>query len=235
MQGFLAKFIEEFYRLFDTYGRGELHACYHDSCMFSLCITTIENSFVPIRQYKYGPLIYDSRNLQKIGDDNRRISLLRHGKTAVLDFLRIKFPLTKHDGNSFRVDVISTANNRAVFTVNGLYKEVDQSNNSPTRCFQRTFTCAQTPAGVLIIADHILLTNATEAQVLNMNRSPTTTTSQADIQNQLIHRFSQQSGMNIQYSKLCLQENNWHYDKAAQVFLDLQNKNQIPAEAFNQS
>ncbi len=111
MQGFLAKFIEEFYRLFDTYGRGELHACYHDSCMFSLCITTIENSFVPIRQYKYGPLIYDSRNLQKIGDDNRRISLLRHGKTAVLDFLRIKFPLTKHDGNSFRVDVISTAVN----------------------------------------------------------------------------------------------------------------------------
>jgi hypothetical protein len=105
MQAFLAKFIEEFYRLFDTIGRGELHACYHDSCMFS----TAEGSSVPTRQYKYGPLIYESRNLQKITDDNRRISLLRHGKTAVLDFLRIKFPLTKHDGNSFHVDVMTTA------------------------------------------------------------------------------------------------------------------------------
>jgi len=240
MQAFLAKFIEEFYRLFDTHGRGELHACYHDSCMFSLCITTMENTSVPTRQSKYGPLIYDSRNLQKVIDDHRRISLLRHGKAAVLDFLRVKFPVTKHDGHSFHVDVISTANNRAIFTVNGLYKEVDPSNNGPVRCFQRTFTCAQTAAGVLIIADHILLTNATEAQVLNMNR-PLTTSSQTtndpntnvDIQNLMIHKFSQESGMNIAYSKLCLHENHWNYDKAAEVFLDLQNKNQIPLEAFN--
>ena len=109
MQGFLAKFIEEFYRLFDTRGRGELHACYHDLCMFSLCISTMDNSLVPTRQYKYGQLIYESRNLQRIADENRRMNLLRHGKTAVLDFLRVKFPVTKHDGNSFRVDVISTA------------------------------------------------------------------------------------------------------------------------------
>jgi hypothetical protein len=109
MQGFLAKFIDEFYRLFDTHGRGDLHACYHDLCILSLCIATIENSGVPTRQYKYGALIYESRNLQKIVDDNRRISLLRHGKTAVVDFLRVKFPLTKHDGNSFHVDVISTS------------------------------------------------------------------------------------------------------------------------------
>ncbi len=109
MQTFLAKFIDEFYRLFDTRGRGELHACYHDSCMFSLCITISDSSIVPTRQYKYGALIYESRNLQKVIDDNKRITLLRHGKTAVLDFLRIKFPLTKHDGNSFHVDVLLTA------------------------------------------------------------------------------------------------------------------------------
>jgi hypothetical protein len=179
MQTFLAKFIQEFYRLFDTHGRGELYACYHDSCMLSLCITTIENSIVPIRQYRYGPLIYESRNLQKIVDDNRRCSLLRHGKTAVLDFLRVKFPLTKHDGNSFRVDVISTSvsctkfyysilfiifyriielfsqlmvftkkvNKIVLFIMQFLFILVDQSTNSPVRCFQRTFTCAQTPAG----------------------------------------------------------------------------------------
>ncbi|CAF2979145.1 unnamed protein product [Rotaria sp. Silwood2] len=250
MQSFLAKFIDEYYRLFDTRGRSELHACYQDSCMFSLCIAPTESSMVPTKSYKYGPLIYESRNLKKIFDDNKRTTLLRHGKTDVLDFLRIKFPLTKHDGKSFHVDVFSTANNRAIFTVNGLYREIDQGVNGPVRSFQRTFTCSQTPAGVLIVADHIMIINATDSQVLNMTRSTPPASSSTepssskmmesqnvpgpsiDIQTQMIHRFSQQSGMNIEYSKLCLSENDWNYERAAQKFQDCLKMNVIPPEAF---
>ena len=84
MQSFLVKFIDEYDRLFETRGRGELHACYHDSCMFSVCIAPTEGSMVPTRSYKYGPLIYDSKNLKEIDDDNKRSTLLRHGKTDVL-------------------------------------------------------------------------------------------------------------------------------------------------------
>ncbi|CAF1618975.1 unnamed protein product [Adineta ricciae] len=240
MQGFLAKFIDEYYRLFDTRGREELHACYHDVCMFSLCISTADSTIVPTRHFKFGNLVVESRNLQKVIDDKRRMMLLRQGKPTVLEFLRTKFPLTKHDGNSFHVDVLSTANNRAVFTVNGLYREVEQSTNGPVRCFQRTFTCAQTAAGVLIVADHIMISNATDSQVSKINSatpSVTVSTSQplnshADLENQMVLRFSQESGMNIAYSKLCLQENNWNYDKAAEVFLDAKQKNMIPSEAF---
>lgn len=254
LQDFLAKFIEEYYRLFDTRGRGELHACYHDRCMFSVCIAPTEGSIVPTKSYKYGPLIYDSRNFKKIFDDNKRASLLRHGKTDVLDFLRIKYPLTKHEGKSFHVDVISTANNRAIFTVNGLYREIESGANGPVRSFQRTFTCSQTASGVLIIADHIMIMNATDAQVFNMTRTapPTTTTHSTaqssttmesqhglglsiDAQNQMIQKFSQQSGMTIDYSKLCLLQNQWHYDKAAQNFQDLLKTNSIPPEAFKKT
>lgn len=240
MQTFLARFIDEYFRLFDTRGRGELHACYHETCMFSMCVSTMDNSIVPVRQYKFGALIYDSRNLRRI-DENRRTNLLRHGKTAVLDFFRIKFPLTRHDGNSFHIDVLSTSNNRAIFSVNGLFREVDQGANGPVRCFQRTFTCAQTAAGVLIIADHLMLNNATDAQVMKLTRSETSTsssteptkpTSELDLQNQMIARFSQQSGMNNEFSKLCLTEHNWNYDKAAEVFLELNRQNKIPAHAF---
>jgi hypothetical protein len=109
MQDFLTNFIKLFFQRFDTNGREELHACYHDSCMFSLSISTSEGSVVQTRQYRYGPLLYDSRNLLKVVDNNKRMSLLRHGKTAVMEFLKVKFPATKHDGNSFHVDVISTA------------------------------------------------------------------------------------------------------------------------------
>jgi nuclear RNA export factor len=252
MQAFLAKFIDEYYRLFDTRGRSELHACYHDSCMFSLCIAPTESSVVPTKSFKYGALIYESRNLKKIYDDNKRTTLLRHGKTDVLDFLRIKFPLTKHDGNSFHVDVFSTSNNRAIFTVNGLYRELDQGNNAPIRSFQRTFTCSQTSSGVLIIADHIMIINATDSQVLNMARAapptnssiqPSLSSSQimesqispvtnTDVQAQMIQKFSEQSGMNIEFSRLCLFENNWIYEKAAQKFQECQKMNLIPPEAF---
>ncbi|CAF2033580.1 unnamed protein product [Rotaria magnacalcarata] len=256
MQAFLAKFIDEYYRLFDTRGRGELHACYHDTCMFSLCIAPTEGSIVPTKSYKYGALIYDSRNLKKIFDDNKRTTLLRHGKTDVLDFLRIKFPLTKHDGKSFHVDVFSTANNRAIFSVNGLYREIDQGVNGPVRSFQRTFTCSQTSSGVLIVSDHIMIINATDNQVMNMTRStpptngamPATTTTAppqtimesqtgpgVDVQAQMIQKFSQESGMNIEYSRLCLVENDWNYNKAAQKFQDCQKMNLIPPEAFRKS
>lgn len=114
---------------------------------------------------------------------------------------------------------------------------------------------------VLIIADHIMIMNATDGQVFNMTRSapppPTTTTNStaqssttmesqhglglsSDAQNQMIQKFSQQSGMIIEYSKLlvfvfhwqyidllyfviysCLSQNQWNYDKAAQNFQDL--------------
>lgn len=98
--------------------------------------------------------------------------------------------------------------------------------------------------------------NATDAQVLNMNRStpPPATSSTAqssstvdnqtggapsgDLQNQMIHKFSEQSRMTVEYSKLlvhtpfsssissvfdcsCLAQNGWNYDKAAQNFQDL--------------
>lgn len=108
MQAFLDKFIRHFYDLFDVAGRDGLHVCYYDPCMLSVCISPTEGSVVATKPVKYGALIHESRNLKKIFDENKRARLLLHGKTHVLDFLRIKFPATKHDGSSFHVDVVST-------------------------------------------------------------------------------------------------------------------------------
>lgn len=96
--------------------------------------------------------------------------------------------------------------------------------------------------------------NATDAQVSNMSRAappPASSTAQPsstmesqssvgpsnDAQNQMIQKFSQQSGMTFDFSKLlvflchcwsivffhssCLLQNGWNYDNAAQNFQDL--------------
>ncbi|XP_076069319.1 nuclear RNA export factor 1-like [Oratosquilla oratoria] len=52
------------------------------------------------------------------------------------------------------------------------------------------------------------------------------------IQVQMIKHFSQVSGMRFQYSRMCLQENQWDYEKAGQLFLDMHKKGQVPAEYF---
>ena len=324
MQAFLAKFIDEFYRLFDTRSRGELHACYHDSCMFSLCVSSNDGAMVVTRQYKYGNLIYDSRNLKKI-DENKRLTLLRHGKTAVLDFLRNKFPMTKHDGNSFRVDVLSTAvSNRQFDALIDCFaflleqsRDLHGERTLPRRSVEpmshrssvetivdlssrsrAQWTCSLFPtdiylcsnsywvsvwldgfwAGrrmpwsfrVLIIADHIMLNNATDAQVLvryfllmksekragcpflasltcwnfqhtgdgssssEANRShcwcQSAATNGPSICSTIRHEYRvletvrHRTGTSSLHSALsfrCLIENNWNFDKAAEVFRDL--------------
>ena len=76
-----------------------------------------------------------------------------------------------------------------------------------------------------------------------MESQSSSVASVVDPQNQLIQKFSQQSGMNIEYSKMfvcllllffqylfciiyiissCLSENDWNYDKAAQKFQECQ-------------
>ena len=157
IEKFLNSFIQIFFGLFDTPNREALQQCYHDRCMFSLCITNLESGFLPIRQYRYGSLIHESRNLNKIVDDQRRTNLLRHGKATVMEFFRKKFPATTHDGNSFRVDVISSTvclkernilgsidddlfqGNRLIFTINGLFKEGSCQSHSRIGFLMRIF------------------------------------------------------------------------------------------------
>ncbi|XP_059147995.1 nuclear RNA export factor 1-like, partial [Physella acuta] len=51
-------------------------------------------------------------------------------------------------------------------------------------------------------------------------------------QQQMVENFCIQSKMNHQFSLICLQDNGWDYQRAAQNFNDLHNQGKIPAEAF---
>lgn len=51
-------------------------------------------------------------------------------------------------------------------------------------------------------------------------------------QMQMVQQMCQQSNMNIEWSKKCLEETNWDYNRAVYVFTELQKQNKIPPEAF---
>ena len=44
--------------------------------------------------------------------------------------------------------------------------------------------------------------------------------------------FSEMSGMNLEWSGRCLEENQWNYDKATTVFNDLKAAGKVPPEAY---
>jgi len=45
-------------------------------------------------------------------------------------------------------------------------------------------------------------------------------------------KFSEQSGMNIEWSGKCLVENSWNFEAAARIFAEAKAAGKIPPEAF---
>ena len=108
---------------------------------------------------------------------------------------------------------------------------------SPTRCF----VVVPNNDGFNIINETLYVSQATDLSkrkaFLNqpVTSQPTTSTIVVDdnTKQSLATSFSQKSGMNLQYSAQCLEENNWDFDKAAVVFSEAKAKGSIPPEAFN--
>ena len=69
-------------------------------------------------------------------------------------------------------------------------------------------------------------------QPSNAASNPTAVLPSEAIQNQLVAEFSARSGMNEKFSRQCLNEFQWDFEKAAAQFLILKNRGGVPSEAF---
>lgn len=49
---------------------------------------------------------------------------------------------------------------------------------------------------------------------------------------QMVQAMATQSNMNLEWSRKCLEETNWDYERAAFAFSELHKQNRIPPEAF---
>jgi len=140
--------------------------------------------------------------------------------------------------------------NFILFTVTGLYKERDE-RSVPYRFFSRTFTLVPQNAGFVIINEMLYVTNPTHQQMKNAFRPPPPTPSPSPIphvqavplpvpvagpsdqeKHSMLIAFMQQSGMNDEWSKNCLEQNGWDFSKSAVIFTQLKEQNKIPPEAF---
>ncbi|XP_035623947.1 nuclear RNA export factor 1 isoform X3 [Oncorhynchus keta] len=180
----------------------------------------------------------DSRNIKRLKDPSTRFRLLKHTRLNVVALLN-ELPKTQHDSASFNVDVNTYTTTLLSFTVSGMFKEVDGKSQGAVRAFSRVFIAV--PAGIsglCIVNDELFVRIATTEEIQHAFAATAPTPSSSPVptltapQQEMLSAFSLKSGMNLEWSQKCLQDNEWDFNKAAQIFTQLKIEGKIPDVAF---
>lgn len=240
--GIVLQFLLQFFKLYDSDSRQPLLDAYHENAVMSMACV---GSFEHLKEY-----ISESRNLLRVNREDRQFKLLRRGRLQVVSFLS-SLPKTQHDPTTFTLDVPFTSEKLMTFTVSGMFKEPAKKNDR-IKHFNRTFVVVPHNAGFVIVNEILFITFAThknsekaftspesslEAVATAAAASPSTSAASPPPLDQaakqtLAINFSAKSGMNVEWSVKCLEENHWDFDKSAVVFGELKNSGKIPPEAF---
>lgn len=143
-----------------------------------------------------------------------------------------------------------------VLTVTGLFKERNSNPKAEfARIFQKTMVIVPNNGGFCIKNDMMHINNASYSQSRNAFKAPIIASPQLNAPQmpaamatapqqltasgpddatkmQMIQAMSQQSNMNVEWSRKCLEETNWDFQRAGFVFSELFKQNKIPPEAF---
>uniref|UniRef100_A0AAX7SLT0 Nuclear RNA export factor 1 n=1 Tax=Astatotilapia calliptera TaxID=8154 RepID=A0AAX7SLT0_ASTCA len=225
----ILRFLQQYYSIYDSGDRQPLLDAYHDGA--SLSITTPYSTQNPSRS-SLGEYYKDSRNLKRTSPHHTRLN--------VVAFLN-ELPKTQHDIASFTIDVNTYTNTLLSFTVSGVFKEVvvDGKSRESTMAFSRVFiTVPAGNSGLCIVNDQLFIRMATTEEIRRAFVAPAPTPSSSPVptltaqQQEMLTAFSQKSGMNLEWSQKCLQDNEWDFSRAAQIFTQLKAEGKIPDVAF---
>lgn len=244
------QFLEQYYTLFDSDNRQPLLEAYHEHALFSLTVNTYHQN----NQQKLGAYVSANRNIKHKTDLDTRCRLLKQSRLQVVSYLS-ELPPTKHDVHSFAVDLTFFTPQMLLLTVTGVFKERKPAGQTePLRSFHRTMVIVPVGGGFCIRNDMLHINNTVSAQdekcfkepapavptpaapVVTANVAvpvvPPTTAPDDNTKLQMVQTLAVTTGMNLEWSRRCLQETNWDYQRAEFSFRELQKLNQVPQEAF---
>eukprot|EP01112_Ceratiomyxa_fruticulosa_P012465 TRINITY_DN3453_c0_g1_i4.p1 TRINITY_DN3453_c0_g1~~TRINITY_DN3453_c0_g1_i4.p1 ORF type:complete len:564 (+),score=108.41 TRINITY_DN3453_c0_g1_i4:333-2024(+) len=249
-QSFADDFVNRFLDLCDKNRSGLVHA-YADNAVFS--ITSYP------KNKALAPYAFHDRNLVTKNGYEKRAEHLYVGKQRVVKEL-CDFPETKHQREGLVVDafMVKGINTVDLITINMHGDWIEDQGRFRTS-YNRTLLLAPAPPNssalvngfqAVIINDILHVTIAKKHPIVNnsVNTSTTTVTiptiagpssspipvtpNNILIQQQMVIRFSEQTGMNLTFSEQCLTSNQWDYDKSLINFNELKLANSVPPEAF---
>ncbi|XP_053435588.1 nuclear RNA export factor 2-like [Nycticebus coucang] len=235
IKSLVLEFLQQYYSIYDNGNRQGLFSAYHDEACFSLIIPF--NSEDPISS-SLCEYFKESRNLKVIKDPYLRRKLLKHTKCDIVETLRM-LPKTQHDLSSFLVDMWFQTERMLCFSINGVFKEMEGKYQDSVLAFTRTFIATPgSNSNLCIVNDELFVRDASSKETQRAFSIPKTTLCSnstpilSQEQQEMVQAFSTQSGMKLDWSQKCLQDNEWNYTRAGQIFTLLQAEGKIPEEAF---
>ncbi|XP_030161491.1 nuclear RNA export factor 2-like isoform X1 [Lynx canadensis] len=237
LKSLILQFLQQYYLIYDSEDRQGLLCAYHYKACFSLTIPFNPKDPAPSSLCKY---FKESRNMKKIKDPYLRVQLLKHTKHDIVCSLST-LPKTQHDISSFVVDMWFHTEMMLCFSVNGVFKEVEGRSQDSVRAFTRTFIATPTDnSSLCIVNDELFVRDVSPNETQSMSSIPVSSSTSSSVfilskeQQEMVQAFSTQSGMKLEWSQKCLQDNEWNYTRAGQVFTMLKNEGKIPEDSFKQ-
>ncbi|KAI1433630.1 hypothetical protein GGR50DRAFT_667377 [Xylaria sp. CBS 124048] len=244
-------FITEFLTLYDG-NRDNLAATYYDEkSTFSIAVDTPAHCTPTAPSSSLGGYIKLSRNHVKRTHPSARQQRLFTGANQIQAVWK-QLPATRHPNiraqfHKYIVDChpvhgladpsgqSSTGVDGLMITLHGEFEDQEQGTfNTATRSFSRTFILGPGAPGrnpIVVVSDMLsikpksLPTTSPSTQTITQ-----TITAEGQLQEQMLFELCRQTGMILEYSRLCLDGANWNFDQALTSFHE--NKTQLPMEAF---
>ncbi|XP_065082338.1 nuclear RNA export factor 1 isoform X1 [Ochlerotatus camptorhynchus] len=251
--GIVRQFLEQYFIIYDSDNRQPLLEAYHEHAMISM---TVFNSPSQGSQQRLQNYLTYNRNLNSKRDLDTRCRYLKMGRLPVVSFLS-ELPNTKHDPQTFVVDLTLFTPQLILLTVTGVFKERKVAViNEPYRSFQRSLVIVPSGSGFCIRNEMIHINNTTRIQDEKAFKDPASNGFQASTSTavpvpaavaapsvplggpddntklQMVQTMAAHSNMNLEWSRKCLEETNWDFERAGFAFAELHKQNRIPPEAF---
>ncbi|XP_053696650.1 nuclear RNA export factor 1 isoform X2 [Sabethes cyaneus] len=243
------QFLEQYFIIYDSDNRQPLLDAYHEHAMISMTVFNNPSQGSQQRLQNYLP---HNRNLSFKRDLETRCRFLKMGRLPVVSFLS-ELPPTKHDPQSFVVDLTLFTPQLILLTVTGVFKERKLAViNEPYRSFQRSLVIVPSGGGFCIRNEMIHINNTTRIQDEKAFKEiplaaavpavpaavvapvPAVPVGGPDDNTklQMVQTMAAHSNMNLEWSRKCLEETNWDFERAGFAFSELHKQNRIPPEAF---
>lgn len=242
-QQFIDQFLSHFFTLYDSGNRNNLIGLYQKNSVFSLTSSLVldqaTSQTVRLENYKKF-----ARNLIKMIDFSKSCKELMHGDKDIITRF-CKLPPTEHDPYTFTVDVVHFTPPCIVLVVTGAFREPAQNliEVEGVYGFSRTFVLQGIENGEYVIKNEMLhVTNATTS-LANRAFKVVRVAGSANLKGGLVIKdineridvvlsFSKITTLNKFWARKYLEEAQWDFKKALEIFVDLYKSEKISLSAF---
>ncbi|KAG5513958.1 hypothetical protein PMAC_000580 [Pneumocystis sp. 'macacae'] len=243
-------FLEKYFSLYDN-DRLNTVSMYDQNALFSISVNTVaprkrEKGVFSHGASQFSQYISMSRNLLRLGT-LARLAKLSIGHANISQVLSA-LPKTRHnftDSNLYCVDAWSL---KGVLSAdsdpNGLigiqiilHGEFSELGNRREikRSYDRTFIIGPSNGNITIRSDMLVIRAYGGSDNFRVNKQNESFSSSNIFQEQkqyMLAEISKKTGLNQQFSLMCLEQNEWNMEKAMNNFNILKSKGVIPLEAF---